>query len=234
MSKCAPYDEGTRAHAPTRALPIDACARALLIGIRARALLIGAALVLPALCGCASWTYSQLRLGQRPQDYERVLPADRARRTSTGVCAYQQNALGDSEAIVVLLTSDRRIAGKLRATRVKARWGQAFDAYALTGELDRELYDAQETGPLDTLRALAGELADYSGERLAAQAHELAAAGLIRLVQRWPHALDLGVREARAAELLELAAGGGEAGLSVGVDGVFRFWYRVGRTERWR
>jgi len=233
VSKCAPYDEGTRAHAPTRALPIDACARALLIGIRARALLIGAALVLPALCGCASWTYSQLRLGQRPQDYER-LPADRARRTSTGVCAYQQNALGDSEAIVVLLTSDRRIAGKLRATRVKARWGQAFDAYALTGELDRELYDAQETGPLDTLRALAGELADYSGERLAAQAHELAAAGLIRLVQRWPHALDLGVREARAAELLELAAGGGEAGLSVGVDGVFRFWYRVGRTERWR
>lgn len=189
-----------------------------------------AALTLPPLTGCADWSYRKIQIGQVPQDYGRVLPADTSRRTSLGLCHLSGETWGQTEAIVVLLTSDRRVAGKLRARVLRSRWGRGpgEPGYLLQGELDPELYGVQDAGPLDALRAITSELIDYRGEQLALEAHAWIAVGLTRLMQRWPGVAEAGAATERLRDALEMVPGGGAARIEVDERGVYHLEYRQG------
>jgi len=184
------------------------------------------------LSGCVDWSYRQIRLGQPGDECERLLPAASSRRTALGLCHLHDDKLGRTDALVVLLTADRRVAGKLWARRFERNWGlKTSRGYWLVGELNPELYRVRAAGPIDTLRAIAGELTDYRGEKLALDAHALVAAGLARLMQRWPGVTDPGVSSQRLTELLEVVPGGGIARLEVDERGTYRLEYRQGRTQ---
>jgi hypothetical protein len=182
--------------------------------------------------GCADWSYRQIQLGQSPQDYARILPAGTSRRTALGLCHLSNDHFGRTDAIVVLLTSDRQVAAKLWARHYERNWGfnKVTRGFRLVGELDPELYDVEGTGPLDSLRAIASELTDYRGEKLALEAHAWVAAGLVRFLQRWPPVADMGVTSQRLSELFERVPGGGGAHLEVDEHGIYHFEYRQGRT----
>jgi hypothetical protein len=191
-----------------------------------------AAPVLLLLTGCTDWAYRQIQLGQSAEEYERVLPAETSRRTAVGLCHLSSDRFGRTDAFVVLLTGDRRVAGKLRARHYERDWGLKVDrGFWLEGELDPELYGVQSAGPLDTLRAIAGDLTDYRGEKLALDAHAWVAAGLVRLMQRWPGVEDVGVSSQRLSELFELVPGGGAARLEVNERGIYRLEYKQGTTR---
>jgi len=190
-------------------------------------------LTLLALTGCTNWSYRQIQLGQSPKDYGRVLPAETSRKTALGLCHLSESRLGHTDALVVLLADDRRVAGKLWARRFVRKWrlGGAERGFRLVGELDPELYGVAGSGPLDTLRAIAAELTDYRGEKLAQDAHAWVAAGLVRLMQRWPGVRDTGVSSQRLDELLDLVPGGGTARLEIDDRGIYHLEYEQGRTR---
>ena len=181
--------------------------------------------------GCAQWSYSHIKLGQEPQDYERAFPAESARRTHLGLCSLCEDAFGRTDAVVVLLTRDRRVAGKVHATRFVRDYGFKRDeGFLLRGELDPQLAELQATGPIDVLRVIATDLAEYQGEKLAMEAHAWVAGGLVRLIQCWPHVNEVGIEAARLTELFELVPGGGEARIAVDQAGIYQFEYRKGKT----
>ena len=187
------------------------------------------ALALLPLVGCVDWGYQRIQLGEPADRYERVLPAETSRRTALGLCHLSEDKFGRTDAFVVLLTSDRRVAGKLRARHYEHDWGFKVErGFLLEGELDPELCGVQASGPLDTLRAIAGELTDYRGEKLALDAHAWVAAGLARLMQRWPRVEDVGVSSQRLSELFELVPGGGAARIEVDERGIYRLEYKQG------
>jgi hypothetical protein len=185
------------------------------------------------LVGCANWSYDQIQLGQSPRDYARVLPAETSRKTALGLCHLSHDKLGHTDALVVLLTSERRVAAKLQARYFESGWrfGRTESGFRLVGELDPELYGVAGSGPLDSLRALAANLTDYRGEKLALDAHAWVAAGLVRLMQRWPNVRDVGISSQRLDQLLERVPGGGTARLEVDTDGIYHLLYEQGRTR---
>ena len=184
-----------------------------------------------ALSGCgANRLYDRIQLGQSPREYKSVLPEATSRRTVLGLCHFHANSLGRTDALVVLLSDDRRVAAKLLASYVaptvlNARRG----GYRLRGELDPKLYDVSGTGPIDAFRLIAAELANYRGEKLARDAHAWVAAGIIRLLQRWPKLRDSGVRSDRLDLALERVRGGGGGAITVDEAGVYRISYRADR-----
>lgn len=185
-----------------------------------------------AIVGCADATYDMIRLGQQPQEYERILPADRSRRTHLGLCYLDSDIGGRTDAIVVLLTADRRVAARIQSTCFERDWGFKVDrGFRLRGELDPRLYDLHAAGPIDTLRAIAGDLSNYQGEKLASDAYAWVAAGLVRLMQCWPNVSDVGVETHRLTDLFERVAGGGAARIAVDARGVYRFEYEQGITR---
>jgi hypothetical protein len=198
---------------------------------RPHAALPGLLVALWAAGGCADWSYDRVQLGQTPREYESIFDSTAARRTELGICVLQREASGRTDAVVLLLTNDRRIAGKIQSSYQEQNWvlwGER--TYRLRGELDPHLYALRSAGPLDSLRAIAGDLVRYEGEKLATDAHDWIAAGLVRLVQRWPNATDTGVPPGRLSELLERVPGGGEAQISVDPAGTYHFAYTFRAT----
>jgi hypothetical protein len=196
----------------------------------ARALLAGTALLM--LAGCADTTYNQLGLGQERRDFDRIMPRDSTRSTDLGM-AYlaHDSGRGRTDAIVVLLTRDRRIAAKIQASYFERNLLVRVDkGFLLRGEVDPRLAELDASGPIDTLRVIVIDLLDYQGERLATEAHALVAAGLVRLMQAWPNVSDIGIDTTRLNELFERVPGGGTANIAVREDGVYRFEYRQGAT----
>jgi len=182
-----------------------------------------------ALSGCSAMSYNAIELGQGPREYDRILPDDTSRTTALGLCHLSKQLNGQTNAIVVFLTPDRRVAGKLYAKHIDRNWGFVRrSGYTLVGELDLEAYDVGQTGAIDTLRAMTSELTQVRGEPIVMDAHAWVAAGLVRLLQRWPAVEDFGVPSERLSELLELVPGGGAARISVTEDGVFLVEYRQG------
>ena len=182
-----------------------------------------------AATGCVDMHYRRIELGQSKQQYERILPAAQSRRTDLGVAFLASDWTGRTDAIVVLASRDRRAAGKLRATRFEHNYGFVTETgFRLQGEIDPALADLQSTGPLDALRVVLQQLESYRGEKAATDAHEWLAAGLVRLLERWPHMSDrLGPIQRRSSRL-EQVPSGGTASISVDRRGVYRFEYQQG------
>lgn len=191
---------------------------------------VSTAVGLALLCGCASTTYRQLSLGQERSSYDRVMPREVTRSTDLGMAYLRHDpAAGRTDAIVVLLTQDRRIAAKMHAVwRERRGWMGGDSGFALRGEIDPRLAELQSSGPVDTLRVMVADLVAYQGERLATDAHAWVAAGLVRLMQAWPNTSDVGVDTRRLAGVLERVPGGGTAQIAVDSNGVYRFEYRQG------
>lgn len=184
-------------------------------------------LALPLLAGCTDWSYDRIQLGMTQRECERALPEDTLWRTELGFCYRQENGLGRIDALVILLTQDQRVAGKLQATtyppyqRVGSECG-----YRLRGELDPAASILGATGPVDVARVLTSDLAGYRGAKPAMEAHAWVAAGLVRLLERWPHGETAAASYPTLAEALARIPGGGEAQIAVNPRGVYLFEYR--------
>lgn len=186
-------------------------------------MLTGAVLALvPA--GCASWSYDAVQPGQVPREYEYRLPAAATQRTPLGLCYVSRDLTGRSDVIVLLVTADRRLAGKFHAERVVLRLGPRVQrSYRLRGLVDPGLLGAGRAGPLDVLRAVLSDLVQAEAQASVRQAHHEVAAGLARLIERWP-AAELDPAHAEALrEALEGVAPGGQAGISITPAG----WYSI-------
>lgn len=193
-----------------------------------------AAFVLTAILqtGCADWSYRRIQLGQQLGEYQRAFPEARSRRTDSTLCCLEQDVTGRTDAVVVLLTRDRQVSGKLHATHFERNYGFRVETgYLLRGELDPELTQLRATGPVDTLRAIADELTSSTGDKLVKEAHGWVAAGIVRLVQRWPHVGDQGPAFPRLTDMLERVPGGGTARITVNERGAYVLEYRQGTTR---
>ncbi len=189
-------------------------------------------LLLITLGGCASWDFQRIKLGQKPEEYQRVLPAEQSRRTDLGLCSYTRDRLGRIDAIVILVSQDRRVAAKLHALSIDRNLGLTRQrGYRLSAELDPQVARLGSTGPVDALRAMLVDLAAAVEDRDARDAHRLVAAGLLRVLTGWTGAADVGLSAADAATLLDLAPPGGVANLSVDSGGVYRYSYEQGTTR---
>ena len=193
-------------------------------GGRVRALLAALILLLPL--GCANWSFDRVQMGQQLREYERVFPESKARRTDRALCYLERDVLGRTDAVVLLLTRDRVVCGKLHAIYVRSQLGaHETSTYTLRGEIDPELARYRSTGPIDMLRAVAAELTEPQDDNVTREALEWVAAGIVRLVQRWPHLGDEGPAFPRLTEMLERVPGGGVANLAVDERGVYQLSY---------
>lgn len=179
--------------------------------------------------GCADLHYDRIELGQPKEAYERVLPAEAARRTDLGIAWLATDMTGRTDAVVVLAARDRRAAAKFHATWVRRNYGWKTETgFWLRGELNPELADLSATGPIDTVRWIAERLASYRGEKSATEAHSWIAAGLVRFLQRWPHLSDQ-IRTPKVdAAFLDRVPPGGTASIVIDESGVYHFDYRQG------
>jgi hypothetical protein len=181
------------------------------------------------LSGCARWNYDRIQLGQDLRDPARLLPEQHSRVTRTGLCYIERDLTGKTEVIVVLVTRDRRIYAKLQATHLQRDLGwQAETGYTLDGEIDPDVAGFEETGPIDMLRFIADDLTVDHEDSFTTEAHGWIAAGLVRLIQRWPQGVDEGPAFPRLTEALARVPGGGEAGLRVDANGRLRVTYSQG------
>lgn len=178
------------------------------------------------IAGCAQFNYDRVQLGQTQREYQRAFPEEGSRRTAAGICYRERGMLGRTDAAVVLLTADRRVSGKLYATHTERNtWSGTQTSYRLVGELDPTLAALGGAGPVDTLRAVADELTLTEADQFAQETQAWVAAGLVRLIQRWPHIGDEGPAYTRLTETLERVPGGGAAKLTIDPRGVYILEY---------
>ena len=203
--------------------------------VGARSRLAGVALlgmVLVCAPGCADWSYDRIQIGMTQRECEQALAEESVWRTELGFCSLSQRHFGRTDALLVLLTQDRRVAGKLQATCLERdTWLGPQTGFRLRVELDPEAAVLTATGPIDTLRAIADDLATYRGARPALEAHAWIAAGLVRLMERWPHVGPCGALYPELTDVLERVPGGGAAEISVDRRGVYLFEYQQGTVR---
>ena len=188
--------------------------------------LLSTAVLVTLLTGCAEMCYERVQLGQEQRAYRSVFPEENTRRSTEGVCYCEKDGFGRTEAAILLLTGDRRVAGKLYALHHARKSGlQAETIYRLRGELDPQLLKLSATGPIDMLRAIADGLTTSGEDTFVREAHGWVAGGLVRLMQRWPHVGDEGPAVTRLTETLERVPAGGIARISVDGRGVYFIEY---------
>jgi hypothetical protein len=182
--------------------------------------------VLSAAAGCTDMSYEQIRLGMTQRECERALPGSSPWRTELGLCWRQDDALGRRDAMVILLGQDQRVAGKLQATSYpRGRPMGPERGFRLRGELDPKGSGLDATGPLDALRAIASDLTGYRGAKPALEAHAWVAAGLVRLLERWPRVGSEAAQFPGLSEALDRIPGGGRAEIRVDNRGLYSFEY---------
>src|SRR5512137_1630162 len=105
-----------------------------------RGILLSTSVLISLLTGCAEMCYDRVQLGQEQRAYRGVFPEENTRRSPEGVCYCEKDGFGRTDAAVLLLTGDRRVAGKLYALHQERKTGmQAETIYRLRGELDPQL-----------------------------------------------------------------------------------------------
>lgn len=160
--------------------------------------------------GCANWSYRNIHAGQNPRDYEKLLPAFDTRRTPLGLCYYKVDSLGGEDVIMILVSDNRRVAGKLRAQVGGAsKTPGGARGLRLEGEISSQWLGSELPGPADALRYLLTRLADYHADNATMRAHGWAAAGLTRLLELYPQAEPITSLPAAFNEQLERVPGGG-------------------------
>lgn len=186
-------------------------------------ILLSAALLASA--GCADWRYDEIRLRAAPREYATILAAQRTRQTPLGLAHLDRRSADRPEALLVVLSGDRRVAGKLQVLRSRRMTiSGTRDVYELRGDLDAALIGAAEAGPVDALRLLLSELEILPREPLPRTVYGSIAAGLVRLLDRWPAATAPEVdRDALDEWLCEINPEG-QADISTN-DGVVRIRY---------
>jgi hypothetical protein len=195
-------------------------------------LFLGTAL-LPLLGGCAVFSYDQVQLGQEQQAYGRAFPEDKTRRSPAGLCYLETDGFGRTDAAVLLLTADRRVGAKFYVSHIERRFGpQTETSYQLRGEVDPQLTKLNAAGPIDALRAIADELTSVESDTFVREAHAWIAAGLIRLVQHWPHVGDQGPAFTRLTEVLQRIPAGGIARITIDPRGVYLVEYTQSVTQK--
>jgi hypothetical protein len=189
----------------------------------------GFCLLISLIQGCADLSYQGITLGMRQAECARQLEGESVQRTELGFCAVRTDLTGRTDALVVLVSREGVVTGKLQATFWPAnpQWGRRA-AYRLRGQLDPTSSALGATGPVDSLRAILDDLASYRGPRPAMQAHAWVAAGLVRMIERWPHVGELASAYPHLADVLEQVPGGGESSLRADRQGVFWFEYQQG------
>jgi hypothetical protein len=191
-----------------------------------RVVLLSTAALVALLTGCAEMCYERVQLGQEQRAYRGIFPEESTRRSTAGVCYCEKDGFGRTDAAVLLLTGDRRVAGKLYALHQERKSGlQAETTYRLRGELDPQLLKLSATGPIDMLRAIADDLTTAGDDTFVREAHGWIAGGLVRLMQRWPHVGDEGPAFTRLTEMLERIPAGGVARIAVDPRGVYSIEY---------
>jgi hypothetical protein len=171
--------------------------------------------------GCAGLTYDAIEIGSGPREYRDRLPEEDSRATKIGRCCLMTDSRGNSDAIVLLLNSERRVAGKLWvASAAFDRRLRGAPALRFTGEIDRRLYGVQEVAATDALRLLRTELLEPGGERLIRQAHGRVAAALERLLTGLPEPIseetladDAGRDDPELSDIRSQTPGGGAASI---------------------
>jgi hypothetical protein len=195
-----------------------------------------AAVVLPLLLsqtvGCASWSFDNIKMGQAVRESQRLLPVDKTRRTDIGFCYVDRGLTGRTDAVVVLLTKDLTVAGKLQASHAKRNMGWlSEEAYVLRGVVDPVAMQLNATGPVDTLRAVTDDLVQAMDDNFVRDAHGWVAAGLARLIQRWPHmGIEPGGGDPELMEMLQRVPAGGTAMMRVTPEGYYELEYRYGKA----
>ena len=143
--------------------------------------------------------------------YQQAFPEERTRRTPAGFCYLEKDAFGRTDAVVVLLTADRRVAGKLHATYVERKGPfQPETTYALRGAGSGSSCGSAEPGR-STCCGRSPPTLPAQGDTFVREAHGWVAAGLMRLVQHWPHVGDEGPAFTRLTDLLDRIPAGGAA-----------------------
>ncbi len=182
----------------------------------------------PALLGCAWGPYERIRLGQAPAEYRSVFAEGTTHQTAVGIWHWQRDMRGWTSAVVLLTARDQRVAGKLWAT-----WSPRGEtpAYRLVGELSPESLGLGATGPLDVLRVVADELTGDSIDCRAREAHDLVAAGIVRVLRSRPSVDNAGPAEARLIEALERVPADGRADIDVTPAGTLTVEYSASLTR---
>lgn len=186
---------------------------------------------LTPLFGCTAWTYDRIRLGMTPGEYDRALELNKTARSPAGLVQYARDPAGVEKVVFLILADDRRIAGKVRVSRVEATmgWRPAEFSYHLSAEADAALCGASEAGPVDALRVIAHRLSELPTERTALRGQALVLAGLVRILQKQPAIDDWAVPSDLTAELATIAPAGGAVGLARDSDARLRFHYAIGQ-----
>ncbi len=182
--------------------------------------------------GCATWSYDHVDVGREWSSNKKFLPARDQYRTDVGVAQLSKDKFGKTQALVVLIAENQNVAGKLLATKIQRAWGwRPQSGYRLVAEVDPELAGISEAGPMDTLRLIAAELTEAARDRHVREIHSWVAAGLIRLLQRWPDVSDEGPAYSRIADLLEFVPPGGTATIRMDNQGHYHFEYVFGTVR---
>lgn len=175
--------------------------------------------------GCANWSYNSIRVGQNPREYEKLLPAFDTRRTPLGLCYYKVDSIGREDIIMILVSENRRVAGKLR-TQVGAA-GKTLGGprgLTMTGEISGDWLGAELPGPADTLRYLLTRLAEFHADHTTMRAHGWVAAGLTRLLELNPQADPITSLPASfSAELERVPSGGSGDARAAGGRIIFHY-----------
>lgn len=188
-----------------------------------------AAGLLLATTGCSGWAYDQVRLAHDKSDYETKFLTTKTRRTELGLANLDSDGPGRTDAVVVLVTHDRRIAGKFHATLVERNYGFTTGrGYQLRGEFDTHLAGFSDTGAVDALRAISVELLRVGNDKLVRDVHSLVAAGLIRMIEQAPQGAETLPVYPRLLDMLERVPAGGVATINDSEPGIIRVHYQIG------
>ena len=183
--------------------------------------------------GCANWGYDRVQIGMTLQECERQLAEESYQRTTLGFCNLDPDRKNAAQTIVILLARNGRVAGKLRAAAsAKAEWSGTRPGYRLTGEIDPRAADLDAAGPFDTLRAITLDLLSQDEASVVQHVYFKTAAGLARLMERWPHMEPAASAYPQLTEPLEQIPAGGRARISVDRRGVYSFEYEQDQPEQ--
>lgn len=173
-----------------------------------------------ALGGCADYGYDRVQMGQRSGDYGRRFAESQTRRGDRTLCWLDEDWAGRADAVVLLLTDTQTVCGKWHATHDPGTsWMGRGVRYRLRGVIDPEPAGFRGAGPIDTLRAVADDLAGVGADEFTRTAYGWVAAGIVRLVQHWPNVGNAGPAEAELVAALARVPGGGQATITIAPDG---------------